>query len=479
MLIEKKSLDSIRPYERNPRVNDDGVDAVVKSIQEFGWRAPIVVDAEGVIVCGHTRYKAALKLGLAEVPVHVARDLTPDQIRAYRIADNQTATLSDWDVKLLPIELSALREADFNLDTLGFSAEQLAEWLAPEDMAEGGADPDATPEVDEAAEAASKPGEMYRLGKHRLLCGDATKIEDVMRLMEGEQCDLLLTDPPYNVNIKNPTDPTLTIENDDMPEEEFQRFLSKAFVAAAKVMKAGCSFYIWHADRMTGPFRAACKAAGLRVRQGLMWIKSNFVLGRSDYHWRHEPVLYGWLEGASHQWFGGRKQSTVLEFDKQRKNEDHPTVKPTALFELLIKNSCPPGGLVLDLFGGSGTAALAAERTGRRAKMMEIDPRYCDVIRRRYAEFVNGQDCDWKAATPPAGPDGMTVSRSRPPASGKNEAAADGGGLADSHMPMPPEEPQTESPGRPAAGALDYAGIAAEATALTEAHQAGVPAEAE
>jgi len=219
-------------------------------------------------------------------------------------------------------------------------------------------------------------------------------------LMAGEQCDLLLTDPPYGVSFKSASNPELTIENDDLPEDELRQFLSKAFVAAAKVMKSGCSFYIWHADRMTGPFRAACKAAGLRVRQGLMWIKNNFVLGRSDYHWRHEPVLYGWLEGATHQWFGGRKQSTVLEFDKPAKNEDHPTVKPTALFELQIQNSCPPGGLVLDLFAGSGTTALAAERAGRRAKMMELSPRYCDVIRKRYATFVNGEGVDWVAATP-------------------------------------------------------------------------------
>ena len=350
MNVVKKPLSEIKPYEQNPRVNDDGVDAVAKSLQEFGWRAPIVVDAEGVIVCGHTRYKAAKKLGLAEVPVHVALDLTPDQIRAYRIADNQTSTLSDWDVDLLPIELSALREADFNLDALGFSAEQLAEWLVPEDMANGGADPDETPEVDETVEAVSRAGEMYQLGKHRLLCGDATKTEDVMRLMDGEKCDLLLTDPPYGVSYRNPTDPTLTIENDDMPEEELQQFLSKAFVAAAKVLKVGCSFYIWHADRMTGPFRAACKTAGLRVRQGLVWVKSNHVIGRADYQWKHEPVLYGWLEGATHQWYGGRKQSTVLEFEKTSKHEGHPTVKPTALFEQLIQNSCPPGGLVLDLF---------------------------------------------------------------------------------------------------------------------------------
>jgi len=406
MNIVKMPLDSIKPYENNPRVNDDGVDAVLKSIQEFGWRAPIVVDADGVIVCGHTRYKAAKRMGLTEVPVHVATDLTPDQVRAYRLADNQTATLSDWDVKLLPIELSALQDVNFDMSALGFSAEQLAEWLMPE-TAEGAVDPDETPEVDETAEAASRAGEMYQLGRHRLLCGDSTKMEDVERLMDGEQCDLLLTDPPYGVSYKSADD--LTIENDDLPEDELREFLSKAFIAAAKVMKPGAALYIWHADRLTEAFRAACRTAGIDVRQGLVWVKNALVLGRSDYQWRHEPVLYGWLSGAPHRWFGDRKQTTVLEFDKPSKNEGHPTVKPTALFELQIRNSCPPGGLVLDLFAGSGTTALAAERAGRRAVMMELSPVYCDVIRKRYATFVNGDGCDWAAATPPVVADGGNV----------------------------------------------------------------------
>jgi site-specific DNA-methyltransferase (adenine-specific) len=378
------------------------VDAVVKSLREFGWRSPIVVDAEGVIICGHTRYKTAHKMGLIDVPVHVARDLTPDQIRAYRIADNQTATLSSWDAELLPVELAALREADFDLDTLGFSAEQLAEWMVPE-AAGAGVDPDTAPEVDEAAEPDSMTGEIYQLGRHRLMCGDSAKAEDVSRLMGGEVCDLLLTDPPYGVSYKGSDG--LTIENDDLPEDELRKFLAQAFAAGAKVMLPGAGFYVWHADRLTAAFRAACQSAGLDVRQGLVWVKNALVLGRSDYQWRHEPVLYGWLPGAAHRWFGDRKQTTVLEFDKPSKNGEHPTIKPTALFELLIQNSCPPGGLVLDLFAGSGTTALAAERTGRRAKLMELAPKYCDVIRKRYAAFLNGDPCDWKAATPPVMPD--------------------------------------------------------------------------
>ena len=204
----------------------------------------------------------------------------------------------------------------------------------------------------------------------------------------------------HHVSYKSADD--LTIENDDLPEDELREFLSKAFIAAAKVMKPGSAMYIWHADRLTEAFRSACRTAGMDVRQGLVWVKNALVLGRSDYQWRHEPVLYGWLSGAPHRWFGDRKQTTVLEFDKPSKNEGHPTVKPTALFELQIRNSCPPGGLVLDLFAGSGTTALAAERAGRRAKLMEISPAYCDVIRKRYATFVNGEGCDWIAATPPA-----------------------------------------------------------------------------
>jgi len=437
MLVERKPLGSIRPYEHNPRENDGGVDAVAKSIQAFGFRAPIVVDGDGVIVCGHTRYKAAKRLGLTEVPVHVALDLTPDQIRAYRIADNQTATLSAWDAELLPVELSALREADFDLSALGFSAGQLAEWMMPE-APDTGVDPDETPEPTESdAEAVSRPGEVYQLGRHRLMCGDSTKPEDVLALMDGEQCDLLLTDPPYGVAYKSASDPSLTIENDDLPEEELKAFLSKAFIAAAKVMKPGCSFYIWHADRLTEAFRTACRSAGMDVRQGLVWVKSALVLGRSDYQWRHEPALYGWLSGAAHRWFGDRKQTTVLEFDKPSRNEGHPTVKPTALFGLQIQNSCPPGGLVLDLFAGSGTAALAAERTGRRAKMMELSPRYCDVIRKRYATFANGEGIDWVAATPVVQADG---GRPTVDAQAENTLEADADGIDDhaENMANPP-----------------------------------------
>ena len=399
MQIEMRSLDGITPYPGNPRINDDAVDAVAGSLREFGWRAPIVVDADNVIVCGHTRFKAAQKLGMTEVPVHVARELTPDQIRAYRLADNQTATLSSWDEKLLPLELTALQEVNFDMELLGFTAEELAEFLAPMDTL-GQTEADETPEAPADGEAVSMPGEIYQLGRHRLACGDSTDMGLVKRLMNGETIDLLLCDPPYGVSYVGGTKEAMTIENDDLDADSLRKFLTAAFKAAAAVMKPGCPFYIWHADMSSPAFHGACQASGLRVHQGLVWKKHLHVLGAHDYHYKHEPCLYGWTEGAAHQWYSDRKQSTILEFNRPVSNLEHPTMKPVELFTYLLGNSCPKGGLVLDIFGGSGTTIIAAESIGRRACSVELSPKFCDVIRRRWAEFVHGKEVDWVAATP-------------------------------------------------------------------------------
>ncbi len=381
MEVELWPVGRLKPYPGNPRHNDSGVDAVAASLKAFGWQQPCVVDEQDVIVVGHTRYKAALKLGLAEVPVHVARGLTPEQARAYRIADNQTATLSAWDDGLLAQELAALQAADFDLALTGFAEDDLLELLADPSAAAG--DPDEVPEP--PADPVTRPGDLWAVGRHRVLCGDATSEVDVARVLGGELADLLLTDPPYNVAYEGGTADRLTIANDDLPAEDFQEFLTAALSAAAAHLRPGAGFYVWHADVRGLPVRQATAAAGLQVRQCLVWVKPALVLGRQDYQWRHEPCLYGWADGAAHTWLGDRAQTTVLEFDKPARNADHPTMKPVALFQALVANSCPKGGVVLEPFGGSGTTLVAAEQAGRAARLLELDPKYCDVILARAA----------------------------------------------------------------------------------------------
>jgi site-specific DNA-methyltransferase (adenine-specific) len=386
-----RAIGSIKPYDQNPRVNDAGVDAVAASIQAWGFRQPIVVDDHDVIIVGHTRYKAALKLGLTEVPVHVAVGLSPDQARAYRIADNQTATLSQWDDGKLVEELMALQTAGFDLDLTGFSAEDLNRLLASGGT-EPQADPDDVPEP--PAEPETRPGDLWLLGKHRLLCGDATKVEDMARLMGTAAADLLLTDPPYGVAYVGRTAAELTIANDDLADDDqYRAFLANAFRTTLDHVRPGGGVYVWHADVRGLPVRLAAGDAGLRVRQCLVWVKQTMVLGRQDYQWKHEPCLYGWRDGAAHTWLSDRSQTTVLEFDRPSRNEAHPTSKPVDLFRYLVRNSCPPGGRVLDPFGGSGTTLVAAELEGQIAYLMELDPAYVDVAVRRY-EAITGQTAE-------------------------------------------------------------------------------------
>ncbi|MCK4981803.1 MAG: ParB N-terminal domain-containing protein [Victivallaceae bacterium] len=395
-IIQMKIADVI-PYERNPRINDDAVEAVAESIKEFGWRAPLVVDEHNIIICGHTRLKAAQHLGLDTVPVHVARGLTPEQIKAYRIADNQTGNIAEWDFDLLPLELADLQNMDFDLSILGFDTDELDKILNGDDVITAGqTDPNEVPETPEVP--VSKAGEIYQLGGHRLMCGDATKSVDVEALMCGEKADLLLEDPPYNVAYEGGTG--MTIQNDNMDDAAFFNFLADAFKCAVEVMTPGASFYIFHADSEGYNFRGACRVAGLQVRQCLVWKKDSLVLGRQDYQWQHEPILYGWKDGAAHSWYSDRKQTTILEFDRPKRSELHPTTKPVEMLVYLIKNSSQRGELVTDFFGGSGSTLIAAEQTGRKAYLMELDEKYCDVIRKRWAEFTNGEGCDWQALTP-------------------------------------------------------------------------------
>lgn len=399
MQITNMKIADIRPYEKNPRFNDDAVEAVAKSIKEFGWRNPIVVDKDFVIVCGHTRYKAAQRLGLAEIPVHVAQDLTSEQIQAFRIADNKTAELAEWNYDLLPLELQELQDANFDLSLLGFDSDELERILNGSDdktVLDGETEPDAIPDVPETA--ASKPGEVYQLGDHLLLCGDATDAEGYAQIMPDGEADLYLTDPPYNVKLEGSNG--LTIMNDNMADNAFRQLLDTAFGNAQTVLKPGGSFYIYHSDSESVNFRLACKAAELPVHQTLYWVKNALVLGRFDYHYKSESCLYGWKSGAAHNWYSDRCQTNVLEFNKPKANDVHPSMKPVEMLVYLIQNSTRHGETVLDNFGGSGSTLIACEQTGRKCRMLELDPKYCDVIRKRWAEFKFGENCDWENKTP-------------------------------------------------------------------------------
>lgn len=371
-----KNIDELVPYENNPRDNTAAIDAVAASIKEFGFKNPIIIDSDNVIVAGHTRLKAAQKLKIQNVPCVVADDLTQEQVNAFRLADNKTAELAEWDLELLNSELELIDGID--MTEFGFELDIADEQEVVED------------EFDEELpeEPQTKLGDIYQLGRHRLMCGDSTDVDSVKTLMGGYKADLLLTDPPYNVDYEGKTKDALTIKNDSMSNDKFREFLQSAFTAADENMKPGAVFYIWHADSEGYNFRGACFDVGWTVRQCLIWNKNSMVLGRQDYQWKHEPCLYGWKEGAGHLWAADRKQTTVLNFDRPQRNGEHPTMKPVALFDYQILNNTKGGDIVLDLFGGSGTTIMACEQNGRNAYVMEFDPRYVDVIIKRWEEFT-------------------------------------------------------------------------------------------
>lgn len=380
-------ISDVHPYADNPRRNDGAVQAVAASLREFGWKQPIVVDADGTIVVGHTRYKAALALGMAEVPVVVASDLTPEQCAAYRLADNRVGELAEWDAELLAQELDGL--AGFDMEQFGFDDSDLQ---MPEALEEPvSLDEVREVEPDESAPDRVRQGELWRMGDHVLLCGDATSADDVKRLIEagGGSADMLLTDPPYNVAYQGGTSDALTIDNDAWNDDDaFVAFLCKTFGAALESMREGAAFYVWYADVQAPNFLRAAAETGMKVRQNLIWAKNTFTLGRRDYQWRHESCLYGWKEGAAHYFFDSRCESTVLEFDKPSRSEEHPTMKPVKLFAYLVRNSSRPGDLVLDPFAGSGTTVVACEQLKRRAAVMELDPHYASVIVERWERLT-------------------------------------------------------------------------------------------
>jgi DNA modification methylase len=423
MKIELWNITDVKPYPGNPRQNDDAVDAVAASLREFGFRQPIVVDAEGVIVVGHTRYKAALKLGLEKVPVHVATDLTPEQIRAYRIADNQTASLATWDYDLLPIELAGLKEANYDLALLGFDADELAKLLDPT-LKYGLTDPDEVPEPPD--EATTKPGDLWVLGDHRLLCGDSSKPADVDRLLGGAGIHLVNTDPPYNVKVEprsnnaiaaglssfagtthhqkldverhpekaKPTGKKLRakdrpLANDFVSDAEFDRLLAAWFGNIARVLQPGRGFYIWGGYANCANYPPVLKACELYFSQAIIWVKEHPVLTRKDFMGNHEWCFYGWREGAAHVYLGPNNATDVWSVKKVNpQSMVHLTEKPVELAVRAMQYSSREGEHVLDLFGGSGSTLIAAEQTGRKAYLMELDPLYCDVIVQRWEKFT-------------------------------------------------------------------------------------------
>lgn len=367
-------INEIIPYEKNPRKNDGAVKAVAESIKQCGYISPIIIDENNIILAGHTRFKALKMLGEKEISVIQAVGLTEDQKKKYRLLDNKTAEIAEWDLDMLAEELEGLDFDGFDFD-----------WDVLKEMDEVIEDEYEKPVPNQPK---SKQGQVYILGRHRLMCGDATSKQDVDVLMNGMKADMLLTDPPYGVNYTGKTKDSLKIKNDDIQDEELENFLFESFSSAVYAMKPGAVFYIWHPESKSHIFRNACQKSGLAVRQALVWVKNSMVIGRQDYQWKHEPCLYGWKDGAKHLWASDRKQTTVLNFDKPSKNKEHPTMKPISLFDYQMKNNTKGGDIVLDLFSGSGTTIMAAEQNGRVAYCMELDPKYVDVIIDRWETFT-------------------------------------------------------------------------------------------
>jgi DNA modification methylase len=433
--IEMWTLDRVRPYENNPRNNDDAVDAVAASIREFGFSQPIVVDSDSVIIVGHTRLKAAQKLRLDRVPVVVASHLSLDQVRAYRIADNKTAEIAEWNYDLLPIELSALQEANYDLGLLGFSSDELAK-LMDTGVNEGLTDPDDVPLPPD--EAITQPGDLWILGNHRLLCGDSSNPEHLDRLLAGKPIHLVNTDPPYNVKVeprsknaiaaglssftniesaatklKNEAksqssiaSATATIDaprqkmrakdrplaNDFVSDDEFDRLLDTWFGNIARVLVPGGCFYIWGGYANCGNYPPFLKKHGLYFSQAIIWNKMHPVLTRKDFMGAHEWAFYGWKEGAGHKYHGPNNETDLWNVKKIPPQQlEHLTGKPAELAVRSIQYSSLPGQNVLDLFGGSGSTMIGAEQTGRNAFLMELDEPYCDVIVDRYQRFSGKQ----------------------------------------------------------------------------------------
>lgn len=383
-------VEELIPYARNARTHSSAqITQIAASIKEFGFLAPIVIAEDNTILCGHGRFYAAQKLGLKKIPCVKESHLTKAQKRAYIIADNKLSINAGWDDELLAVELSDLQGEGVDLSITGFDEKELADLFddkSKSDVEDDGYDLSAA--LEKAAFV--QRGDIWTVGRHRLMCGDATSADDVAALMGGKRANLLLTDPPYGVSFKSSSG--LTIQNDSIKDEDFYSFLKSAFSAAVDCLEKGAAAYIFHADTEGLNFRRAFVDAGFHLAGCCIWVKDSLVLGRSDYQWQHEPVLYGFLQNGKHSWYSDRKQTTIWNFAKPKKNANHPTSKPLDLLSYPIQNSTQENAVVLDTFGGSGSTLMACELTNRICYTMELDEKYASVILRRYVDDTGCPD---------------------------------------------------------------------------------------
>lgn len=383
-------VEELIPYARNARTHSSAqITQIAASIKEFGFLAPIVIAEDNTILCGHGRFYAAQKLGLKKIPCVKESHLTEAQKRAYIIADNKLSINAGWDDELLAVELSDLQGEGVDLSITGFDEKELADLFddkSKSDVEDDGYDLSAA--LEKAAFV--QRGDIWTVGRHRLMCGDATSADDVAALMGGKRANLLLTDPPYGVSFKSSSG--LTIQNDSIKDEDFYSFLKSAFSAAVDCLEKGAAAYIFHADTEGLNFRRAFVDAGFHLAGCCIWVKDSLVLGRSDYQWQHEPVLYGFLQNGKHSWYSDRKQTTIWNFAKPKKNANHPTSKPLDLLSYPIQNSTQENAVVLDTFGGSGSTLMACELTNRICYTMELDEKYASVILRRYVDDTGRSD---------------------------------------------------------------------------------------
>ena len=393
MQIQQIKVEDLIPYINNSRTHsDEQVAQIAASIKEFGWTNPILVDGNKGIIAGHGRLQAARKLKMAEVPVIELKDLTETQKKAYIIADNRLALNAGWDNEMLTIELNDLLADGFALELLGFDPKELNALLEPE-MVEGLTDEDAVPDVPD--EPKTKIGDIYQLGNHRLMCGDSTSIDAVDKLMDGQKADMVFTDPPYGVSYTGGAKKWDGIKNDSLQNENLVDFLNSVFNCAVLSTKDSAPWYVWHASNTSADFYQALQQVGKKPSAQIIWVKNIMAGGFGDYRGKHEPCIY--CSGGKNAWHGGRDKNTIWNVDRER-NYQHPTQKPVVLGEKALSNSSKSGDMVIDLFGGSGSTLIACEKINRHARLMELDPKYCDVIVKRWedftgkkAELVNGR----------------------------------------------------------------------------------------
>ena len=382
--FEKVDIDRLIPYARNARTHSkEQILQLRSSLREFGFVNPIIVDKDLNIIAGHGRVLAAKAEGLTEIPCVFADHLTDAQKRAYILADNRLALSAGWDEELLALEFGELKDLGFDLELTGFGLDEIEKLFAADGKEMQDDDFDLTAALEQAAFVL--PGDVWTLGRHRLICGDATDLDTVKKLMDGRKANLVLIDPPYNVGFESASG--LKIKNDSQKSEPFYNFLLSAFRSIADNLESGGSAYIFHADTEGENFRRAFREAGFHLSGTCIWVKDSFVMGRSPYQWQHEPILYGWLKTGTHKWYAGRSEATIWNFAKPKKNNDHPTSKPLDLLAYPIKNSSQANGIVLDTFGGSGSTLIACEQADRICNMLELDAKYASVILRRYAKL--------------------------------------------------------------------------------------------